>query len=412
MLYELEHSTSSPKTPVPNKTFNSNNKTIQKSDEIINKTPKESSNIMNNSNSSSSSSSTQHINGINLPKNSNPPISVHTPSFSKNGSNNNGNGRCVNGKQNHHATDSTSTSTSTSDSDDDDSGVLVIENGNGSAPSTPQKSTSKAASSSSSSSSSSNNNSPKNSPKSNTTSPNSSLSSYNSTLNSPKCNFNKDDSNTISNTNPNSNTNSSQNSSEKCTAQLQSILKRNRDTDDTGADAVKRHKHQENNNSSTQNVTKLVPYEVDDSSSSIEDTAATLTLASSSTSSLTSTSTTTTTTAVRSQIVTKAGSGSWQISPNTFHGPSHEGQTGWRRREREAITELVHMSHEGYSAPVTTWNGTRAALDREINNERREDRKRTLTDNNPDKCKVKQAKHTNSYMTNKSNPGYNPFQVC
>lgn len=217
-----------------------------------------------------------------------------------------------------------------------------------------------------------------NSPKSNTNSPNSSLSSYSSNVNSPKNSFKEDTDKSPPSTS------------------LQS--------------SVKKITNNHSNGSGPSNVTKLVPYDLDDSSNSTDDLAHNShhnnpnTLPSTSSSS---------NEVIRSQVVTKAGA--WRVSPtnNSFKGPSLEGQAGWNRRQRESVSELMHMSHEGYSAPVSTWNGTRAVLDREINNERREDRKRTINDSNPDKVKAKQAKHNNnSYPGNKSsNPGYNPFQV-
>lgn len=72
------------------------------------------------------------------------------------------------------------------------------------------------------------------------------------------------------------------------------------------------------------------------------------------------------------------------------------------------MTELLKMSHVGYSTPVSSWNGTRAALDKEVNEERREERKRTLCDNT-DRGRVKHIK--TNYSFSSSNPGYNRLQV-
>lgn len=77
--------------------------------------------------------------------------------------------------------------------------------------------------------------------------------------------------------------------------------------------------------------------------------------------------------------------------------------------DRSTVNELLRMSHTGYGAPVSTWNGTRAQLDKEVNNERREERKRALSDNS-DQGRVKHQK-LNSHGSYKSNPGYNPIQV-
>lgn len=67
------------------------------------------------------------------------------------------------------------------------------------------------------------------------------------------------------------------------------------------------------------------------------------------------------------------------------------------------------MSHNGYSAPVSTWNSTRSQLVKEVNNERREERKRNLIDP-ADQGRIKQQK-MNSNIHYKSNPDYNPIQV-
>lgn len=67
------------------------------------------------------------------------------------------------------------------------------------------------------------------------------------------------------------------------------------------------------------------------------------------------------------------------------------------------------MSHNGYSAPVSTWNSNRSQLAKEVINERREERKRSLIDST-DQGKIKQQK-INSNANYKSNPDYNPIQV-
>lgn len=388
MLYELEcsHTTSSPKSSVVCKNYNS--KSVQNSDNNSTTSAhltKESTSSAQLNNALSSSSS--HLNGLCLPKSSN---SAHgPPSFSQNG-----NGRCVNGagadKRN-------------SDSSSDSEGSEAVS-------SVPQNATPRTNKSYSSASQKSTTCS-----KSTTNSPNSSASLLNSSL--PKLASKESDSTLAVNT-----TSSSSNSSQQQQSTMNKLSSNNAPNgssngsgngDDGSAGpserkSVKQQFQEINNvssssgnstgNTNSQPMTKLVPYEVDDSSCSAEESPATAAEPS-----------------TKLQIVTKAGS--WQVSPtkNTFHKPSLEGQAGWHRQQREAVTELMHQSHEGYAAPVSTWNGTRAALDREINNERREDRKRAMADS-PDKGKVKQAKHNNnnSYIggnNSKSNPGYNPFQV-
>lgn len=100
---------------------------------------------------------------------------------------------------------------------------------------------------------------------------------------------------------------------------------------------------------------------------------------------------------------------------NVPQEPSLEGRS-WEKKKTErllsdrgTVNELLRMSHSGYGAPVSTWNGTRTQLDKEVSNERREERKRMMMDNG-DQGRIKRPKvcMRDSY---KSNPGYNPVQV-
>uniref|UniRef100_A0A6P7FG43 Ubiquitin carboxyl-terminal hydrolase 36 n=1 Tax=Diabrotica virgifera virgifera TaxID=50390 RepID=A0A6P7FG43_DIAVI len=77
-----------------------------------------------------------------------------------------------------------------------------------------------------------------------------------------------------------------------------------------------------------------------------------------------------------------------------------------KKGKKGVVTELFRMSHSGYSAPVSSWNGSRSQLDKEVQNERREDRKRGL----PDSSDQGRTKHIKLGSTFKSNPGYNPVQ--
>ncbi|XP_018574854.1 ubiquitin carboxyl-terminal hydrolase 36 isoform X2 [Anoplophora glabripennis] len=138
----------------------------------------------------------------------------------------------------------------------------------------------------------------------------------------------------------------------------------------------------------------LVPYESDDTSSSDDSNQSPQ--------------------EAESRVSTKAAVGDWQVSSSTdvSHEPSSAGKS-WDRKKllaqqnsQSAVSELFKMSHGGYSAPVSTWNGTRSQLDKEISNERREDRKRSLADSS-DQGRVKHQKINSNY---KSNPGYNPIQ--
>lgn len=146
-------------------------------------------------------------------------------------------------------------------------------------------------------------------------------------------------------------------------------------------------------------VTKLVPYEMDDSSNCSDESNSSET-----------------------RIKPKATISEWKVttftpttttstSTSTQQEPSSEGRSWERKKSENTVGELMRMSHSGYGAPVSTWNGTRAQLDKEVNNERREERKRTLTDSSSEQQQQQsRAKHPklNNY---KSNPGYNPIQV-
>lgn len=108
--------------------------------------------------------------------------------------------------------------------------------------------------------------------------------------------------------------------------------------------------------------------------------------------------------------------GDWQVSSSTdvSQEPSTE-EGSWEKKKNitsnghNTVNELFKMSHNGYSAPVSTWNNTRSQLDKEIHNEKREERKRTINDP-ADQGKIKHQK-INSNNSYKSNPGYNPIQV-
>lgn len=139
----------------------------------------------------------------------------------------------------------------------------------------------------------------------------------------------------------------------------------------------------------------LVPYESDDTSSSDDSNQSAQ--------------------EIESRVSTKAAVGDWQVSSSTDvnHEPSSAGKS-WERKKlqmqqnsQNPVNELFKMSHSGYSAPVSSWNGTRSQLDKEVLNERREERKRSLADSS-DQGRVKHQKLNSNY---KSNPGYNPIQV-
>ncbi|XP_026762516.2 ubiquitin carboxyl-terminal hydrolase 36 [Galleria mellonella] len=78
----------------------------------------------------------------------------------------------------------------------------------------------------------------------------------------------------------------------------------------------------------------------------------------------------------------------------------------------EAARHLNSLSHRGYGAPISSWNGTQSVLSRQVFEERREERKRALEatdemDRGRNK-KIKKFHHYNRFNNNRN--GYNPFQ--
>ncbi|OWR48455.1 ubiquitin carboxyl-terminal hydrolase 36 like protein [Danaus plexippus plexippus] len=78
----------------------------------------------------------------------------------------------------------------------------------------------------------------------------------------------------------------------------------------------------------------------------------------------------------------------------------------------ETARHLHGLSHRGYGAPVSTWNGTHSAMSRQVFEERREERKRALeATDDMDRGRTKKVKkfhHYNRFNNNRN--GYNPFQ--
>lgn len=118
---------------------------------------------------------------------------------------------------------------------------------------------------------------------------------------------------------------------------------------------------------------------------------------------------------VDSRISTKAAGGEWKVTSttDTIDSSSPDSKNNWNKKnsakeKSSTVTELLKMSHSGYGAPVNSWNGSRAQMEKDIISERREDRKRTLADN-ADQGRVKHVKlNSNNF---KANAGYNPIQV-
>ncbi|CAH0547126.1 unnamed protein product [Brassicogethes aeneus] len=108
-------------------------------------------------------------------------------------------------------------------------------------------------------------------------------------------------------------------------------------------------------------------------------------------------------------VSTNSTVGDWHVTSSTDVAPElTSDEKNWEKKNvsLQIVNDLFKMSHKGYSGPVSSWNGTRSILDKEINNERREERKRTISDSS-DQGRSKNLKIASSF---KSNPGYNPIQ--
>ncbi|KXJ68745.1 hypothetical protein RP20_CCG001877 [Aedes albopictus] len=62
---------------------------------------------------------------------------------------------------------------------------------------------------------------------------------------------------------------------------------------------------------------------------------------------------------------------------NGYHGNGNGNRNG---NGNDVVNQLHQFSHRGYGAPVRSWNGQQTNMDRELSNERREDRKRQYED--------------------------------
>ncbi|CAB3259968.1 unnamed protein product [Arctia plantaginis] len=78
----------------------------------------------------------------------------------------------------------------------------------------------------------------------------------------------------------------------------------------------------------------------------------------------------------------------------------------------DTLRHLQAVSHRGYGAPVHSWSGTHSALSRQVFDERREERKRTIdAADEMDRGRNKKVKKFHNYNRfNSSRNGYNPFQ--
>ncbi|XP_024889248.1 ubiquitin carboxyl-terminal hydrolase 36-like isoform X1 [Temnothorax curvispinosus] len=122
---------------------------------------------------------------------------------------------------------------------------------------------------------------------------------------------------------------------------------------------------------------------------------------------------------------------SWQAKDRGDFTPSGSSSNGWSHSETsnstpsaaavrnfngtnrsDTVSHLMKMSHRGYgSSSVTNWNGNRTQLDRDVDNDRREERKRHFNadDEEIDKGRTKKVKdYTNRRYEDRSS--YNSFQ--
>ncbi|XP_037937425.1 ubiquitin carboxyl-terminal hydrolase 36 isoform X2 [Teleopsis dalmanni] len=81
--------------------------------------------------------------------------------------------------------------------------------------------------------------------------------------------------------------------------------------------------------------------------------------------------------------------------------------------DNSSISELLSQSHRGYGAPVLTWSGEKALIEKEVNHELRDQRQRDWNedeDNDMDRGRQKKIKSKKTVNGNCKTDGYNPFQ--
>ncbi|KAL2727692.1 ubiquitin carboxyl-terminal hydrolase 36 isoform X1 [Vespula maculifrons] len=143
------------------------------------------------------------------------------------------------------------------------------------------------------------------------------------------------------------------------------------------------------------------------------------------------------------KVLTKAASSSikgWQVSKDAFSPISNATPNGWSVTDNkedstkcsqsnvtpsaaalrdfngtnrsDTVSNLLKMSHRGYgSSLVTNWRGNRCHLEREVDNDRREERKRHINadDEEADRGRVKKVKEHRMFG-DRISTGYNLFQ--
>ncbi|XP_055533735.1 ubiquitin carboxyl-terminal hydrolase 36 isoform X2 [Wyeomyia smithii] len=89
------------------------------------------------------------------------------------------------------------------------------------------------------------------------------------------------------------------------------------------------------------------------------------------------------------------------------------GYNGGYNRSNDVVDQLQKFSHRGYGAPVRSWNGQQTNMERELMNERREDRKRQVEDDREtemDRGRVKKVKTHYYPRDQRDSQIQNPFQ--
>lgn len=96
-------------------------------------------------------------------------------------------------------------------------------------------------------------------------------------------------------------------------------------------------------------------------------------------------------------------------SSNTHHNGEQNGNGS-------TVQQLLKFSHRGYGAPVKSWNGQQTTMERELANDRREERKRQFEDDREtdmDRGRVKKTKSGavgSALSANGASSSSNPFQ--
>lgn len=97
---------------------------------------------------------------------------------------------------------------------------------------------------------------------------------------------------------------------------------------------------------------------------------------------------------------------------NGYNGNSNSNRNG---NGNDVVNHLQEYSHRGYGAPVRSWNGQQTNMDRELSNERREERKRQYEDDcdtEMDRGRTKKVKtHFYHQQQRQQQQNQNPFQM-